>query len=365
MKELKNRLHEEMSELNQLIQQSEGKHRNKNIGMGQSVTELKRRMEKYRSFVLPGEACPPDLITRHVDDQELKDLFGQLGTKTVNPPLPQRRKMRSGRLVMDAKIVSRFTSDQTSVVTTGNDQAWIWNFNDRHMSLVTSDGEVIQCINTEFDVCDAAVSTYGDLLVTVCNGNKVKMLTKHKTFTDVYTAADDCLTGGITTSDTGNVLVTLNKVKDSKVVEISTSGKLVRTIQYDTADNKSLFDRPWFICSNINGDIIVSDDRNKVVAVSESGTKRFIYDGKERKLQNSFNPRYVVTDKYGNILIADYYNSAVHVLDQDGKFIKYLITGEHGCDKPFGMDINSSDRLWLYNNGPSEVFVTKLSYNRM
>ncbi|KAJ8316044.1 hypothetical protein KUTeg_006058 [Tegillarca granosa] len=73
---------------------------------------------------------------------------------------------------------------------------------------------------------------------------------------------------------------------------------------------------------------LLSDNRGKVVAVNKSGTKRFIYDGKERKLQKPFDPWNVVTDKYGNIMIADYNNSAVQVLNQDGKFIKYLITHE-------------------------------------
>ncbi|KAJ8321382.1 hypothetical protein KUTeg_001064 [Tegillarca granosa] len=362
MTELKNRLQREMTDLNRLLQQCEEKQGNKNKEIVQFVTDVKRKMENYRPYDPPDIACPPDFITRNVNDQELKDLFGQLDTKTaskVNPPSPQNRNIPLTSPVINAKIVSSFTSDKRRVVTAGNDQAWLWNFGDQCLSLVTSDGKVIQDINTDFEVFDAAVTTSGDLLVTEWSGNKVKKLTSYKTFTDIYTAAEGYYTQGITVTDTGNVLVVLYNYSDVKLVEITTSGQHIRTTQYDTVDNTQLFVNPRFICTNINGDIIVSDNRDKVVAVNKSGTKRFIYDGKERKLQKSFDPWNVVTDKYGNIMIADYNNSAVHVLNQDGKFIKYLITREHGCNKPFGMDIDTSDRLWVCNVGNKKVVIVK------
>ncbi|KAJ8316248.1 hypothetical protein KUTeg_006262 [Tegillarca granosa] len=359
MTELKNRLQKEMADLNQLIQECEGKQGNENIGMVQFVTD---RLEKYGSCDLIDAACLPELIARPVVDQELKDLFGQLGTKTattVNSPLPQNRNIPIATSVMNAKIVSTFTSDKTHVVTTGNDQAWLLNSGGRNITLVTSYGKVIKYINTDFGVYDAAVSASGDLFVTMCIGNKVKKLTSHETFTDIYTAADDYETRGITVTDTGHVLVGLCCYIYSKLVEITTSGEHIRTIQHDTVDKKLLFDSLRFICTNINGDIIVSDNRDKVVAVNKSGTKRFIYDGKERKLQKSFDPWNVVTDKYGNIMIADYNDSVVHALNQDGKFMKYLITRKHGCNKPIGMAIDISDRLWVCNTRNKKVIIVK------
>ncbi|KAJ8316043.1 hypothetical protein KUTeg_006057 [Tegillarca granosa] len=306
--------------------------------MVQFVTDVKQKLEKY-GFCDPIDvARPPELISRPVDDLELKNLFGQLFTKTattVFPPLPQNRNILLSSPVIDAKILSSFTCNKNGVVTTGNDQAWLWSWGKRGLSLVSSDGKAIQDINTNFEVCDAAVSTSGDLIVTVWNGNKVKKLTSHETCTDIYTAVDE--TRGITATDTGNVLVGLYRRNASKLVEITTSGKHIRTIQHDTSDNKQLFVDPRFICTNINGNIRLSDNRGKVVAVNKSGTKRFIYDGKERKLQKPFDPWNVVTDKYGNIMIADYNNSAVQVLNQDGKFIKYLITHEQGCNYPLAL----------------------------
>ncbi|KAJ8321381.1 hypothetical protein KUTeg_001063 [Tegillarca granosa] len=220
MTELKKRLQGEMTDLNQLIQQSEGKLENKNIGMVQFLTDVKRRMEKYRPCDPLDVACLPDFITRNVNDEELNDLFGQLDTKTVQteqtPPVSKNRNILLTSPVIDAKIVGSFISDRTRVVTTGNDQAWLWNGGDNVISLVKSDGKVIRDINTNFELCDAAVSASGDLFVTALTGNKVKKLTNHRIFTDIYTAADCYETRGITVTDRENVLVLLFKYNDSK-----------------------------------------------------------------------------------------------------------------------------------------------------
>ncbi|KAJ8299302.1 hypothetical protein KUTeg_023362 [Tegillarca granosa] len=348
MTELEQRLQGEMSDINPLIQRQH-KKTDGNIEMVKFVTDVTQKVDKYQSCDPPNQVRPPKLITRNVDDQELKDLFGQLGmitTLTVNPS------------ASPVKIVSSFTGKQNHVVTTGNNQAWIWCWRGKDISLVTSDGEVLQNINTDFDVFNAAVSTTGDLLVTVCMGNKVKKLTRNNTFTDLYTAADNYQTQGITVTDTGNVLVVLYKNMNSRIVEITTSGQHIRTIQHDTMDNKLLFDYPYFICSSKNGDIIVGE-YTKVVVITQQGQKRFIYKGEKRKMKTSFVPSDVVTDKHGHIIISDYYNSVLHVLDSDGKFVQYLMTPEHRCDKLEGLDIDSSGRLWVCNAGNDQIFIIK------
>ncbi|KAJ8311010.1 hypothetical protein KUTeg_011455 [Tegillarca granosa] len=118
-------------------------------------------------------------------------------------------------------------------------------------------------------------------------------------------------------------------VPKSKIVKIKTSGQHIRTIQHDPVDNKQLFDEPRLICTNINGDIIVTENA-KVVAVSHGQQKRFVYHAEGRQLKYLFNSQCIVIDKHGLIIISDYYNSVVHVLDKDGKFIQFMVTQEQG-----------------------------------
>ncbi|KAJ8311005.1 hypothetical protein KUTeg_011450 [Tegillarca granosa] len=210
----------------------------------------------------------------------------------------------------------------------------------------------MQNINSDCNVHDVAASTSGDHFVTESGGNEIKKITRDNRITGIYTAQDNYLTRGITVTDTGNVLVVLYKYKDSKIVEITTSGQHIRTIQHDPVDNKQLFGHPRFICTNINCDIIVTDD-DKVVVVNEPGQKRFIYQPEGTQLIHSFSPQYTVTDKHGHIIISDYWNCLIHVLDIDGKFIQYLIKPEYCL--PYGMDLDNHGRLWLCNYGKEEI----------
>ncbi|KAJ8311002.1 hypothetical protein KUTeg_011447 [Tegillarca granosa] len=241
MTELELRLKEEMSDFNQLIKKYESKQRQRNIEMVQFVTDIMQRLDKCIQGEQPDEVTPPKLISRDVDDQELKDLFGHIDMKTV----------------IDVKIISSFSTNKSRVVTTVNDQAWLWTYG---VSLVTSDGKIVQNIRTDFKVFDDAVTTSGDLLMTERKGNKVKKITDDIRIEEIYTAGDNYETRGITVTNTGNVLVVLSRLEKSRIVEITTSGQQIRTIQHDAVINKQLFDQPRLICTNINGDIIVTDD---------------------------------------------------------------------------------------------------------
>ncbi|KAJ8310985.1 hypothetical protein KUTeg_011430 [Tegillarca granosa] len=271
MEKLEQKIKEEMSYLNELIQQCESKQKERTIEIVQLVTDVMQRVDKYTPNEQPDEISPPNLVTRDVADQELKDLFGHLDMKT-KPEVDQSLQMKiydpSTIPDIDFKIISSFTSEKNHVVIESYGQAWLWSIFERGISLVTSDGKVMQNINTNLDVFDATVSTSGDLFVTENGGNTVKKITRDNRITHIYKTRDGYVTKGITVTDTGNVLVILFKNKGSKIVEITTSGQHIKTIQHDPIDNKQLFDQPRFVCVNLNGDIIVTDN-GKVVAVNK------------------------------------------------------------------------------------------------
>ncbi|KAJ8310990.1 hypothetical protein KUTeg_011435 [Tegillarca granosa] len=296
MTELEKRLKEEMSDLNQLIQQCEIIQTERNIEMVQFVTEVMQRVEKYTLCDQPDDISPPNLITRDVDDQELKDLFGRLDIKTqpdVTQPLIQLNRSVPSAIPAIERVDKYTLCDQPDDISTPN------------------------------------------LITRYVDDQELEDLLEH---IDMKTKPE---------------------YKLSKIVEITTSGQHIRTIQCDPVDKKQLFDHPRFICTNINGDIIVTDNDCKVVAINKQGQKKFIYQAEGRQLKQSFLPHYLVTDKHGHIMISDFNNSVLHVLDRDGKFIQYLITPQHGCDRPIGMDLDNHGRLWVGNSGKKKIDIIK------
>lgn len=61
-----------------------------------------------------------------------------------------------------------------------------------------------------------------------------------------------------------------------------------------------------------------------VVVVDRSGEHRFSYTGQGL----DFDPHGICTDVLGHILVCDYINYTVHLLDQDGKFLSLLLTSQ-------------------------------------
>ncbi|XP_078330466.1 uncharacterized protein LOC144624506 [Crassostrea virginica] len=107
---------------------------------------------------------------------------------------------------------------------------------------------------------------------------------------------------------------------------------------------------------NNNGDVCVSDgNANTVVVVKKTGRVRFRYDGTPARNEKSFDPRGIVTDALSQIIVSDYNNNCLHILDQNGQFLRCV----YGCglEKPRGLSVDSEGKLWvgLFDTGEIKV----------
>ena len=101
-----------------------------------------------------------------------------------------------------------------------------------------------------------------------------------------------------------------------------------------------------YICESNNRDICVTDcNADTVVVMDGIGRVRFRYNGRVSKTCKSFSPRYIVTDALSHIIITDYANDCLHILDQNGYFLKYL--DNCGIENPNGLSVDGVGRLWV------------------
>ena len=97
---------------------------------------------------------------------------------------------------------------------------------------------------------------------------------------------------------------------------------------------------------NNNENICVSDtEANNVIVVEKTGRVLFRYDGRPARRKEAFGPMGIVTDAWSQIIVADYNNNCLHILDQDGQFLKCV--DDCGLEKPYGLSVDSEGRLWV------------------
>ena len=65
---------------------------------------------------------------------------------------------------------------------------------------------------------------------------------------------------------------------------------------------------------NHNGGVCLSDFNARIFVAFESEERvRFRYDGKQAKKENTFYPRFIVTDASNQIIVSDFNNDCVHI----------------------------------------------------
>jgi hypothetical protein len=190
---------------------------------------------------------------------------------------------------------------------------------------------------------DIAVTQGGDLIYS--DSNSVNMVKNKKIRTVISLQGWRPL--NICTTASGDLMVVMvsDDRKQSKVVRYSGS-TMTQTIQVDDQG------RPLYSCSscykyiseNRNLNICVADnDAKAIVVVDQRGKLRFRYTGHCSK--ESFNPRGIATDSHSHILTSDYRNHCIHILDQDGWFLRYI----QNCDirRPYGLCVDTRDNLFV------------------
>ena len=95
--------------------------------------------------------------------------------------------------------------------------------------------------------------------------------------------------------------------------------------------------------------------KDAVVVVKKSGQLRFSYTGQEKW----FRPYGICTDVLGHILVCDRVSETVHLLDQDGGFLSFLLSHKQRIMSPRGLCLDNENNLYVGQFFRSTVKVYK------
>ncbi|XP_078342025.1 uncharacterized protein LOC144627893 [Crassostrea virginica] len=325
------------------------------------VSAYTSRNEEFRSlhahFHVNSLTFTPKVISR----EQIHQQIGSLSKLTIKYPVkyPVRTLLDKPQILTDIPTKCKGLD---SVSCLSDSELWTCGYNNI-LRLYNLQGELLSSVQTKsgFWPRDIAVTRSGDLVyadhrdrsINLVSGTQIQTLFRVQGWTP----------HGLCITSSGDLLVTMRSDDDTqtKVVRYSDSNEK-QTYQWD-GQGKPLYlfgdYNTKYLRENRNSDICVADwGAGAVVVVSAAGKLRFRYTGPPSTSGESFYPRGITTDSLGNILTSDPNNHRIHIIDQDGLFLRYL----HNCglQEPWGLCVDSIDSLFVAERYTGKV--KKLQY---
>lgn len=189
--------------------------------------------------------------------------------------------------------------------------------------------------NGASNLTGARTVTKNNELIYIDTNNKIKRFSENELNTLYLEKADnvwinrcvysslssDKLLVGMQNKDSACSKITRYRLETKTMITRDWTGKLMKTIQYDSKGNDLYFE-PCYITENDNGDVVVSDRKNGVVVTAIRGRHRFTF--KKDPCGSVIKPKGICTDSMSHILVCVLHK--VMMLDKDGVFLSYILS---------------------------------------
>ncbi|XP_056004216.1 E3 ubiquitin-protein ligase TRIM71-like [Ostrea edulis] len=344
---------QKMAELKQIMSDLKSILKSNDVSL---TSTYKSRTSEFRTLPPKVRVTVPSLSAQKINKDQLNESFGCLSPLSINTE--HGDTIKSAEAVSSPPVKPLLDEPRvTATIHTGyrglfsvsclsEDQVWTCSQLNKTMKLLNLQSELLTSIQTKSGnkPHDIAVTRDGDLVYTDYNDNTINLI-KNKQIQTVITLqgwspVNVCCTAA------NDLLVTMisDDVKQYKVVRYSGSTEK-QSIQFDDQGRPlySSGDYTKYLSENKNLDICVAD-YSAVVVVNQSGKLRFRYTGHPSNTKQSFYPFSITTDSQSHILTADCGNHRIHILDQDGQFLRYI-----HCDLefPVGLCVDIRDNLFV------------------
>ncbi|XP_052677734.1 uncharacterized protein LOC128158814 isoform X2 [Crassostrea angulata] len=311
----------------------------------------------------------PTFIPKPIDQEHLFNFFGQIiplcNTIQENVLSINQLKTSVRELLDKLELVASIQTGLNAIYSVSylNEEIFLTSGFSGDIKCFDIKGNLLRTIKTNLSLNDITVDVDGDLLY--CDSRTKTVYKVKNEQTEKLIKLQGWKPCKLCVTSTDDLLVTMysDDQTQSKVVRYSGSTEK-QTIQFDD-EGKPLYSGNSYmkyITENRNHDICVADYKaGAAVVVNEAGKIRWRYSGYPSTTKNKpFKPQGITTDSQSRILTADFYSCCIHILDQDGEFLRYI----DNCDlkDPLGLCVDINDNLFVcdYANGN----VRKIKYSK-
>eukprot|EP00105_Crassostrea_gigas_P034152 XP_019918300.1 PREDICTED: uncharacterized protein LOC105317259 [Crassostrea gigas] len=303
------------------------------------------------------EVSLPTFIPKPTDHEKLHSLFGQItpfiSTATKNKVLSLNKPNTSSRELLDEPelLVTIHTGYEHLCNITYQNEDRIWASGKiNNIKCFNCKGSLLQTIHTKSGNFPSDITVDYDEYLLYSNWSTRTVYKVKNGKTEELIRLQGWMPCKLCVTSTGDLLVTMfsNDETQSKVVcYLGSTAK--QTIQFDY-EGKPLYSGNKFIkyiSENRNHDISVADcGAGAVVVVNQDGKLKWRYTGHPSVTKNEpFKPCGITTDSQSRILTSDSDNHCIHILDQNGQFLRYIDNCE--LEDPYGLCVDNNDNLFV------------------
>ncbi|XP_062612558.1 tripartite motif-containing protein 3-like [Saccostrea cucullata] len=330
------------------------------------VTSHKSELKDFRDIPTDVDVKIPSLNSNTVQGRELSIELGEYKatiTQTSLSSLTDEVSILSVRkLLENAKVIATIRTGLKPlgpIICIEGDEAWACG-QDKFIRRIDIRGSMKEKIITKCEPYpgDISVTSQGELINSFMKSKTVNIIRQGRIET-LITLPLGWHPMGLCCTRSGDVLVSLRTADGSRYKIVRYQGQTA-TQEIDKDDRgQNIFkggNGGVLMKESNNGDICAADlNANIVIVMDKTGRVRFRYDGTPARRNNPFRPVYISTDSLNQIIITDLNNDCLHILDQNGQFLKCI--DNCGLQSPAGLSVDSKGRLWVgcFHSGDVKV----------
>ena len=289
-------------------------------------------------------------------------------------------EMRKAKEVLESpEQISMFRYQESNVYTirpVSSYNAWFkFNNNPEHFALFNKEGQQKTTFQSQKGNLSFLVTVDNNFISADYESKGVMRIDLSGKTTNILKSSDlrpveigSALNGNILVSFVDTMSSSRTAESQRKVQMLTPQGEVLHTYEFEKDGSTPVFTYPIRPTQNYNSNVCVVNKysvsvrpksyRGNVCVFYEDGGLKFIYRGHGQEI----SPLGICCDSLCNIIFGSYLlnTNSVHIIDSEGKFLKFLFTNETCVPSPSSMALYK-DVLWV-GSASGEVRVYRYKY---